>query len=244
MEEADRIYVLKFLLSRFEKTGATLILVLHASNLTSIAGKETGGLAATFKEGINFIGCTTTAIAVGALRKMNVASGAYFKANPNNFGEPIKGGELGSVPEWLKSELHPGNGQPDPVRSLLKLFPELKLEHKAASIRKDEKLGEWDDVSRLEFTLGLESESPLKEPEESLEKKVEFNTGELSELAKRILSFFDNAKNKEPKKLSDIKKKDELREHGDIKLIHALAELVSSKYLIFDGEDSWSKSDW
>jgi hypothetical protein len=241
MSEEDRAYVLKFLLSRFEKTGATLILVLHASNLTSIAGKETGGLAATFKEGINFIGCTTQAIAVGALRKMNVASGSYFKANPNNFGEPIKGGELGSVPEWLKGELHPGNGQPDPVRSLLKLFPELKLEHKRASLPENEKLGEMDDVSRLEFVLGLDN----KEPDNIPKVKADIQSQkDLSELAKRLLSFFDNAKKKESKSLADIKKKDELREHGDIKLIHALSELVSSKYLLIDGEDSWSKSDW
>ncbi len=171
MVEEDRTYVLKFLLSRFEKTGATLILVLHASNLTSIAGKETGGLAATFKEGINFIGCTTQAIAVGALRRMNVASGAYFKANPNNFGEPVKGGELGLVPDWLKTELHPGNGQPDPVRSLLKIFPELEQEHKAASLPENEKLGDMDDVSRLEFISQLESEPSIELPK--IEQKDE-----------------------------------------------------------------------
>lgn len=241
MSEEDRTYVLKFLLSRFEKTGATLILVLHASNLTSIAGKETGGLAATFKEGINFIGCTTQAIAVGALRKMNVASGSYFKANPNNFGEPIKGGELGSVPEWLKGELHPGNGQPDPVRSLLKFFPELKLEHKRASLPENEKLGEMDDVSRLEFALGLDNKEPTNT--DIIESDVQ-PVKDLSDLAKRLLSFFDNAKNKEPKSLADIKKKDELREHGDIKLIMALTELVSTGQIIFDGEDSWLKPDW
>jgi len=241
MSEEDRAYVLKFLLSRFEKTGATLILVLHASNLTSIAGKETGGLAATFKEGINFIGCTTQAIAVGALRKMNVASGAYFKANPNNFGEPIKGGELGSVPEWLKGELHPGNGQPDPVRSLLKFFPELKQEHKAVSLPENEKLGEMEDVSRLEFVLGLDN----KEPDDIPKVKADIQSQkDLSELAKRLLDFFVNAKKKEPKSLADIKKKDELREQGDIKLTIALTELVNAEYLIFDDKDSWFRSDW
>jgi hypothetical protein len=67
---------------------------------------------------------------------------------------------------------------------------------------------------------------------------------QLSELAERILSFFGNAKNKEPKTLTDIKKKDELREHGDIKLTIALTELVNAGHLVFDGKDSWSKSDW
>ncbi|MBW4606890.1 MAG: hypothetical protein KME22_06610 [Hassallia sp. WJT32-NPBG1] len=66
----------------------------------------------------------------------------------------------------------------------------------------------------------------------------------LSELAKRLLSFFENAKNKDPKTLSDIKKKDELREQGDVKLITALSELVTASELIFNGEDSWSKFDW
>lgn len=70
------------------------------------------------------------------------------------------------------------------------------------------------------------------------------NQNELSDLAKRLLSFFENAKNKEPKTLADIKKKDELREQGDIKLIIALNELVNAGQLIFNGEDSWSKSDW
>ncbi|MBN3948436.1 MAG: ATP-binding protein [Nostoc sp. NMS7] len=125
MNESDRTWALQFLLSRFAKTGATLIIVLHANHLSAIAGKETAGLAATFKEGVQFVGCSTVAVDAGGLRKMNVASGAYFKANVKNFGSAIAGGELGSIPEWLKTELHPGNGHPDPARTLLKFFPEL-----------------------------------------------------------------------------------------------------------------------
>ncbi|MHC5722651.1 MAG: hypothetical protein ACYT04_33680 [Nostoc sp.] len=241
LEESERSEALQFLLSRFEKTGATLILVLHASNLTSIAGKETGGLAATFKAGINFIGCQTQSVSIGALRKINVASGAYFKANPNNFGEPIKGGELGSLPEWLKTKMHPGNGQPDPVRSLLAFFPELQQDHKALSIPEHEKLGQIDDISRLEFALTIDPKELTDTPPD------EFDIGvkkDLSDLAKRLLSFFDNAKNKEPKLLADLKKKDELRQEGDIRLILALGELVDAGQLIFDGKESWSKHDW
>ncbi|MBD2526808.1 hypothetical protein [Nostoc sp. FACHB-133] len=241
LEESERSEALQFLLSRFEKTGVTLILVLHASNLTSIAGKETGGLAATFKAGINFIGCQTQSVSIGALRKINVASGAYFKANPNNFGEPIRGGELGSLPEWLKIKLHPGNNQPDPVRSLLTFFPELQQDHKALSIPEHEKLGQIDDISRLEFALTIDSKELTDTPQ------AEFDIGvkkDLSDLAKRLLSFFDNAKNKEPKLLADLKKKDELRLLGDIRLILALGELVDAGQLIFDGKESWSKHDW
>ncbi|MCC5661208.1 hypothetical protein LC608_30455 [Nostoc sp. XA010] len=88
-------------------------------------------------------------------------------------------------------------------------------------------------ISRLNETLDI-GEQPTT---------IQNHLG-LSDLAKRLLSFFDNAKNKEPKTLADIKKKDELREQGDIKLITALNELVNAGQLIFDGEDSWSKFDW
>lgn len=243
MSEEDRAYVLKFLLSRFEKTGATLILVLHASNLTSIAGKETGGLAATFKEGINFIGCTTQAITVGALRKMNVASGAYFKANPNNFGEPIKGGELGSVPEWLKGELHPGNGQPDPVRTLLKIFPELQQEHKAASLPENEKLGDMNDVSRLEFISQLEPESPIDVPK--VDPKVEHEEEDEKEEASgfdfnKAIEILRTFKGKDWMKLGDARAKSKplrkvTRDADDIRL------LVS--FLQKDGEADLREGD-
>ncbi|MHC5823247.1 MAG: hypothetical protein ACYT04_47285, partial [Nostoc sp.] len=51
---------------------------------TSVVGKATAGLADTFKQSVNFIGCVAQAVSAGGLRKMNVASGEYFKANPNN----------------------------------------------------------------------------------------------------------------------------------------------------------------
>jgi hypothetical protein len=129
IEESDRTWALQFLLSRFAKTGATLIIVLHASNLSSIAGKDTAGLAATFQEGVKFVGCSAVAVDAGGLRKINVASGAYFQANPKNFGVCVAGGELGSIPEWLKTEKHPGNGHPDPARTMLRFFPELVQIH-------------------------------------------------------------------------------------------------------------------
>ncbi|BAY95811.1 MULTISPECIES: hypothetical protein [unclassified Tolypothrix] len=132
LEEGDRTWAIQYLLSRFAKCGGTLIIVLHGSNLTSVVGKATAGLADTFKQSVSFIGCVAQSVKAKGLRKINVASGAYFKANPNNFGEPIAGGELGAIPEWLKTDLHPGNGQPDPARTLLKVFPELVQQHFAA----------------------------------------------------------------------------------------------------------------
>lgn len=153
LEESDRTWAIQFLLSRFAKTGGTLIIVLHASNLTSVVGKATAGLADTFKISVNFIGCVAQSVSAGGLRKMNVASGKYFKANPDNFGSPVKGGELGAVPEWLKTELHPGNNQPDPARTLLTLFPELEQVHAAVSMPKGEKLAPMDAVALLEDTF-------------------------------------------------------------------------------------------
>ncbi|WP_099065882.1 hypothetical protein [Nostoc linckia] len=129
MEESDRAWAIQFLLSQIAKTGATLIIVLHAFNLSSIAGKETAGLADTFKDTVKFVGCSAVAVDAGGLRKINIASGTYFQANPKNFGTAIEGGHLGNIPEWLKSEKHPGNGHPDPARTLLKFFPELVQNH-------------------------------------------------------------------------------------------------------------------
>ncbi|MBE8992648.1 hypothetical protein IQ275_37175, partial [Nostoc sp. LEGE 12450] len=90
------------------------------------------------------------AVSAGGLRKINVASGEYFKANPNNFGEPVSGGNLGMIPEWLKTHLHPGNGQPDPARTLLQFFPELVQQHERAVIPRGEKIAPSDAVNHLE----------------------------------------------------------------------------------------------
>ncbi|MBE9082829.1 hypothetical protein IQ278_11965 [Tolypothrix sp. LEGE 11397] len=129
LEESDRTWAIQFILSRFAKCGGTLIIVLHGSNLTSVVGKATIGLADTFKQSVSFIGCMAKSVSAGGLRKINVASGEYFKANPNDFGTSVAGGELGKIPEWLKIQNHPANGQPDPVRSLLTFFPELIQQH-------------------------------------------------------------------------------------------------------------------
>ena len=150
LEESDRTWAIQYLLSRFAKSGGTLIIVLHGSNLTSVVGKATAGLADTFKQSVNFIGCVAQAVSAGGLRKMNVASGEYFKANPNNFGEPVSGGNLGMIPQWLKTHLHPGNGQPDPARTLLQFFPELVQQHEKAVIPRGEKIAPSDAVNHLE----------------------------------------------------------------------------------------------
>lgn len=156
MEEQTRIWAITFLLTRFAKTGAGLILVLHSNNLSSVVGsRNTSGLAATFKDGVNFIGCTSQQVKTGLLTSTAVASGKYFRANPNNFAQPLRGGELGEIPEWLKSEMNPLNNQPDPVRTMLKLFPELEQQHQEPP-RKD-----IEDVRNLEYALHLEDKKPI-----------------------------------------------------------------------------------
>ena len=102
-----------------------------------------------------------------------------------------------------------------------------------------ENYSSFDRDTRTSFT---ENSSPTKIQEI---KDNSVAPVKLSELAQRLLSFFDNAKNKEPKTLADLKKKDELRNQGDVRLIRALDELVRAEEFIFDGDkETWSKCDW
>ncbi len=108
-----------------------------------------------------------------------------------------------------------------------------------------ENYSSFDRDTRTSFT---ENSSPTKIQEikdDSVARPAGAEQFKLSELAQRLLSFFDNAKNKEPKTLADLKKKDELRNQGDVKLIRALDELVRAEEVIFDGDkETWSKCDW
>ncbi|MEM7589966.1 MAG: hypothetical protein AAF383_00320, partial [Cyanobacteria bacterium P01_A01_bin.83] len=177
---------------RFAKTGAQLIIVLHAANLSSVVGGKTNGLAETFKTGINFIGCDSQSVEVDFLRKMFIASGKYFKANPNNFSTAIKQGELGEVPDWLKTEKHPGNGHPDPVRTLLKYFPEFYQEHSLLSknsIPNADKLGSLEDIKKLEFTLQLDEDVEDIEIKDIHQVDNSFN---LSEAAIKVLNWLQS----------------------------------------------------
>jgi len=155
LEENDRTWAIQYLLSRFAKCGGTLVIVLHGSNLTSVVGKATAGLADTFKMSVTFIGCVAVSVPVpgSGLRKMNVASGEYFKANPANFGEPINGGNLGAIPDWLKTEKNPGNGQPDPARTLLKFFPELEQVRDSDALTQNERTELQYALQSAKFTI-------------------------------------------------------------------------------------------
>ncbi|MBW4525056.1 MAG: hypothetical protein KME18_07645 [Phormidium tanganyikae FI6-MK23] len=122
----------KYLLMRFAKSGAQGAVVLHAGNLSAWLGAgNTGGMAQTFKQGSTFIGCKSKSIPddQNPLKPVTVATGEYFVADPDHFGESVPGGGLGKMPEWLLFEQNPYNGAPDPVRSLLRFFPEFHSEN-------------------------------------------------------------------------------------------------------------------
>ena len=166
---------------------------------------------------------------------------------------------IGALDQWKGSKIFK-NLSLDTVRDLVEVSPTGRAIYYG-------KTGEWYMMPELENYSGYDRDkrkylpgfTPLQDTPSSnfeainkLEDSLNINNqpttiqpqSELSDLAKRLLSFFENAKNKEPKTLADIKKNDELREQGDIKLITALSELVNAGQLIFNEEDSWFKSDW
>jgi hypothetical protein len=122
-------WMAKFLLSRAAKKGARIFIVLHGYNLTSWLGSgKTGGMSQTFKEAVSFIGCKSTSVKISPLETIDVATGEYFLADPEAFAVPLPDGEIGTLPDWLKTETNPLTGQPDPIRTLLKYFPEFKTQ--------------------------------------------------------------------------------------------------------------------
>lgn len=127
LDPEQKQWMIRFLLTRANKKGAQIFIVLHGINLTSWVGTgNAGGFSQTFKTGATFLGCEATSQKINPLRSISVATGRYFLANPDDFSKPLEGGNLGLVPEWLKTEINPATGQPDPARTLLEFFPELK----------------------------------------------------------------------------------------------------------------------
>jgi hypothetical protein len=127
LDPEQKQWMIRFLLTRANKKGAQIFIVLHGKSLTSWVGTgNTSGFSQTFKTGATFIGCEATSIKINPLRSMSVATGRYFLADPDDFSKPVEGGNLGIVPQWLKTEINPATGQPDPTRTLLEFFPELR----------------------------------------------------------------------------------------------------------------------
>lgn len=233
LEESDRTWAIQYLLSRFAKSGGTLIIVLHGSNLTSVVGKATAGLADTFKQSVNFIGCVAQAVSAGGLRKMNVASGEYFKANPNNFGEPVSGGNLGMIPEWLKTYKHPGNGQPDPARTLLQFFPELVQQHERTVIPRGEKIAPSDAVNHLESIFS----KPYQEVEFLEVEEINISKADLEQIVAIVAATASP-----PTSFAAIRNS---RKWGEEKksvlyLRNALSQLIESNQLCGNEKDGFS----
>lgn len=125
LDPEQKQWMIRFLLTRSNKKGSQTFIVLHGVNLTSWVGNgNTSGFSSTFKTGATFIGCEATSQKINPLRSISVATGRYFIANPDDFSKSVEGGDLGIVPQWLKTEINPATGQPDPARTLLNFFPE------------------------------------------------------------------------------------------------------------------------
>lgn len=235
LEAEQKQWIIRFLLSRASKKGAQIFIVLHGQNLTSWVGTgNTSGLSSTFKADVTFIGCQSTSKKVGALRSIAVATGTYFLADPDSFATSLPGGEIGTIPEWLTTETNPFTGQPDPARTLLTFFPELRdTSHSChqATLTRDS----LSVVERQELTSAITKVQSVSKAERSTE---------LSASARDVLAFFDAVKAQSPKTMRDMKKASRLSGYTDAQIFQALGELVTAGTLIFDGADSWCKADW
>jgi hypothetical protein len=132
LSDEQKQWIIRFLFTRASKKGAQIFVVLHGKNLTSWVGtKNTAGFGDTFKSGATFIGCEATCKKLSPLKSISLATGRYFLADPDSFDKPVVGGEIGTIPDWLKTEVNPHSGQPDPARTLLVYFPELRSDSPA-----------------------------------------------------------------------------------------------------------------
>jgi hypothetical protein len=149
LDPDQKQWMIRFLLTRANKKGAQIFIVLHGKSLTSWVGTgNTSGLSPTFKTGASFIGCEATSIKLHPLRSISVATGHYFLADPDDFSKPVAGGDLGVIPKWLKTESNPSTGQPDPTRTLLNFFPELKSDAQAIKTLTDKEIENYSSEEK------------------------------------------------------------------------------------------------
>jgi hypothetical protein len=154
LDPDQKQWMIRFLLTRANKKGAQIFIVLHGKSLTSWVGTgNAGGFSQTFKTGTSFIGCEATSIKINPLRSMSVATGHYFLADPDDFSKPLEGGDLGLIPKWLKTESNPSTGQPDPARTLLSFFPELRREPHITKPSINEVIKDYNSEEKQENNL-------------------------------------------------------------------------------------------
>ncbi|WP_017655406.1 hypothetical protein [Fortiea contorta] len=108
LSDEQKQWIIRFLFTRASKKGAQIFVVLHGKNLTSWVGtKNTAGFGDTFKSGATFIGCEATSKKLSPLKSISLATGRYFLADPDSFDKPVLGGEIGTIPDWLKTQVNP-----------------------------------------------------------------------------------------------------------------------------------------
>lgn len=116
-----------------------------------------------------------------------------------------------------------------------------KLENYSGYDRDNRKLiNNVDNETKLESTKEL---AGIKEQLESSLNKQDVNKS-LSDIANKVLAYFDAVKNKSPKSLRDFKKADRLTHFSDDELLSALQELSIAEILICDNSGNWIKADW
>ncbi|MBD2770657.1 hypothetical protein [Iningainema tapete] len=245
LDDDQKQWIIRFIFTRANKKGAQIFIVLHGKNLTSWVGtRNTAGFADTFKSGATFIGCEATSLKLSPLKSISVATGRYFLADPDSFEKAVTNGEIGIIPDWMKTEINPATGQPDPARTLLNFFPELLDENPQLDMPIEYEGKISDAINNLENSFKLQTEV-INSPEvEQVEQEQDTNSTKLSEPAQLVLSFFDNAKNKLPKSIKELKDANKLRPLDDSTLLMALRELVVEQRLTFDAEGRYLKIDW
>ncbi|HEY9597882.1 MAG TPA: hypothetical protein V6D33_09445, partial [Cyanophyceae cyanobacterium] len=149
LDPEQKQWMIRFLLTRANKKGAQIFIVLHGKSLTSWVGNgNTSGFSQTFKTGATFIGCEATSKKINPLRSISVATGRYYLAEPDDFSKAVEGGNLGIVSQWMKTEINPATGQPDPARTLLTFFPELNSELPVGKVQPDKPIDDSHSVEK------------------------------------------------------------------------------------------------
>jgi hypothetical protein len=244
LTDDQKEWMVKYLLTRANKKGAQIFVVLHGKHLSTWVGKNTNGMADTFKSGVSFIGCESTSIQVSALKRISVATGRYFLADPDSFDKAVKGGEIGILPDWMKTEKHPINGQPDPARTLLTFFPELVDNNPSFEV------DNWRDVEAIDenCTPRNDRQETVQHLEELL--KLEAQDVEIKEeIDETFLSQILEIVSKSPNSLVSFNairihkawERDwQVKNPGRGKLRYALKKLVYDKRLNGDEQSGYS----
>jgi hypothetical protein len=244
LTDDQKEWMVKYLLTRANKKGAQIFVVLHGKHLSTWVGKNTNGMADTFKSGVSFIGCESTSIQVSALKRISVATGRYFLADPDSFDKAVKGGEIGVLPDWMKIEKHPVNGQPDPARTLLTFFPELVDNNPNFGVDNGHDMEAVDE----NFTSVTDRQETVQQLEELL--KLEAQDMEVKEeidetFLSRILEVFSKSPNSlvsfNAIRIHKAWERDwQAKNPGRGKLRDALKKLVADKRLNGDEQSGYS----